>query len=86
MTPKSNIEKAKDPEPTVIVDRRANKLRLDKTINLGNLLTIISILYAAYTGVNKIIDGFKDTQLKTEIMWNFLVADHPDLEKLYRVR
>lgn len=62
-------------------DRRSNHFRIDKSISLGNILTILALLWTIVSYGNRIVDDMKLTQRKTLLMWNIMSKEHPELER-----
>ena len=60
-------------------DRRNNKLRFDKSITLGTIISLISICYAIYTGVESIKTDFRVTNQRVIIMWEHFKREHADV-------
>lgn len=54
-------------------DRRANRFKFDKTLNLGTLLTATLILYGMYSGFSSIKSEFTLMARQNGIMWQRFV-------------
>lgn len=65
-------------------DERRHGLRFDKSISLGTVLTIISLITASYMSVSRIIDSIQESQVKVNIMWQQFLVDHPEAGRYWR--
>lgn len=73
-----------DTEEPLMRDERRHGLRFDKSISVGTLLIIFSLLIASYTSVSRIIDSFRETQIKVNIMWQQFLIDRPEAARYWR--
>ena len=60
-------------------DRRSNKLRLDKSFNIGNLLGIAAVIWALYQGIESVKTDFRVTSARVTIMWEHFKREHNDV-------
>lgn len=60
-------------------DRRINKFRFDKSINIGNVISTAVILWTILTGMAKIVNEVRLYAAKTNIMWAHFVKEHKDI-------
>lgn len=65
--------------------RRGDTFRFDRSISVGNILTIIVILWSVYTGAKKVVTELRLTEIRTNIMWDHFVKEHQDLTNLEKV-
>lgn len=60
-------------------DRRGNKLRLDRSFNIGNILGIIAVIWSIYQGIESIKSDFRVTSARVTIMWEHFKREHNDV-------
>lgn len=60
-------------------DRRNNRFRFDKSVTLGSILSVCTMLYALYTGVESIKNEFRITNQRVTIMWEHFKREHNDI-------
>lgn len=59
--------------------RGTNRFRIDRSISLGNILTLIILLWTIFNQSSKIISEFNDSHKKTNIMWEHFIREDKDL-------
>jgi hypothetical protein len=56
--------------------RGRNKFRFDRSINFGNLLSVLIILYGLYMGFESIKKEFKTVTVQNQIMWKHFIENN----------
>lgn len=73
------IDNVEEKEEKVSSDRRGNKLRLDRSFNIGNILGIIAVIWSIYQGIESIKSDFRVTSARVTIMWEHFKREHNDV-------
>lgn len=68
-----------DPEIEKKKDRRSNRLRIDKSFNIGNILGIIAVIWSIYQGIESVKTDFRVTSARVTIMWEHFKREHNDI-------
>ena len=65
-------------------DRRDNKFKLDKTLNISNILGLLVILWSVISYGNTLVKESRDSNQKINIMWDYFSHEHPELALLFK--
>jgi len=60
-------------------DRRDNKFRFSKEISLGNVLTVVVILWGVATAAQHIVSNYNTTLRQHQLMWSHFIMHEYDL-------
>lgn len=77
------MEATIEAEQSAAGDRRENKFRFDKNINISAVIAGLVILWTVVTYGNALINQGHDTNKKVSIMWNEFTKTRPDLQNLF---
>lgn len=70
-------------------DRRANRFRIDWSLNITSILAILALIITMVRYGSMMVEGFKETQAKTTIMWNHFdktQINQADLEVIQKLQ
>lgn len=65
-------------------NRSNHKFFFDRSINFGNLLALIGVIFTIIIVYNQYRDDlvkFRKAVLRTEIMWEYFIKEHTDINQ-----
>lgn len=78
-------------ETNAETNRRSNNFRLERSISIGSIISLIALLVAitsAYNGIISRFDHYERAAIKSDVMWEHFIREHTDIsqDELQRVR
>ena len=59
----------------------SSQFRFDRSVSIGNILSILVLLVAiisAYNNIIRAVDKYNRSQVRTDVMWRHFITVHPD--------